>query len=557
MSNEVGMGICRVDVFDGEAWSAVDGLTPPADAFYAYVPLFLAAPVEVKRDGKPFLRVELATPPPGVATRFLSTHIVAAISDCLEAHGPYVACTDATAYERRRPAASAWVASLPALPEEPMLRWRGRDVVTPLVGGVLERLLGSFSLVPEHAVALVASMPGAPPQAQVEQLAVVVAKGGTWPKDLDGATLDEEARQVAEANRRSDEARERNAREAARIVDLVVGEEGIEGFRCRVGCTPPFEHLATPRNALGGGPAFRPPSLVQGGWQYWLRRQIPGEPLTEFALPDGSGMIPRDTVLRMTKGQLAAAVSGCWADVHTVRAMRGGHGVIDRRPIRDDEFIGAGDPRIEALQEHADAIVAEYRGQLWAPLSAPWLRLHVVSALVRGLLLRPDLAAARILASSPTHQAADGMPDEARRVQMAGTFNVAGLPEPGDIAPAVAPRAGWKQDEIEAACVAAADGDPLWAVMSPGVLLEPLKPTLLERLASVVRQDPWEPVLRAALRGREDERFRSDEVCKFVGADVERVADTSRIKKIMAKLRFEKREFEVNGDRFRAYARAS
>ncbi len=46
-------------------------------------------------------------------------------------------------------------------------------------------------------------------------------------------------------------------------------------------------------------------------------------------------------------------------------------------------------------------------------------------------------------------------------------------------------------------------------------------------------------------------------VCKIVGADVECKADTSRIKKLMNKLGFEKREFDVNGERFRAYARAS
>jgi hypothetical protein len=563
---DVGMGVCRVDVFDHEQWAKQDGLKPPADAFFALLPCFLAKPF----DGAT-LRAELAAPPPGTRAVQLSAAIVEPIRARLPQH-PYKPCTDPTKYARRLSAAKAWVETLSVPAIGPLGNWRGRDVQTPWAIGVCERLVGSFSLAPEDAAALIDSI--APGAKNTLALAKNTAQG-TWPADLDGEQLDEEARQVAEANRRSDEARARNAAEAAKIVDVVVGDEGLEGFRCRVGCVPAFAHLQNPRSAIGGGPSYRPPSLVQGGWQYWLRRQIPGETLPEISLPDGSGTIPRDTVLRLTKGQLASAVDGPWADWPAVREIRAQNNAADLRPIAPEEFIGEGDPRCEAVLEHAAALAALYLPSLLNQMTAPHQRVHVVSALVRGLMLRPEVAAACIRKATGVHEylPAPKVPDvrggiaetgtgnwdhsdrEFVDVKMAGTRGASGIRIE---VPAPEPVRDTRLDWLDQAVIGAANGDATWSVMSPGVLLEPLHQTLAERVAGLVKQDPFEPLLRAHVRGKEDQRFSSEDLCKVTGADITKKNETGRIRAVMNRLGFEKREFtEPDGNRFRAYARAS
>ena len=146
---------------------------------------------------------------------------------------------------------------------------------------------------------------------------------------------------------------------------------------------------------------------------------------------------------------------------------------------------------------------------------------------------------------------------------MTGTFNVGGdrsAPEALDDTPAPAPR-GPMTDWVDAACLGAAEGVPAWSWHGPGVLLPAMEPSFLARTASAIglRQDPWSPILKKALRGREDERFKSEDlvaILRDAGQDVllERPSDTSRIKKIVAGMGFEKREFQIDGVRVKAYA---
>ncbi len=256
----------------------------------------------------------------------------------------------------------------------------------------------------------------------------------------------------------------------------------------------------------------------------------------------------------MTKGQLAAVVDGPWQDIFAIRALREGYGAIDRRPIEPSEFIGEADDRWPVVAERAAAIVSEYLSQL---INGGPQRLYVVSSLVRGLLVRPELAA-DLIAGALVPAAPLGGNQRFKRVVASGTFNVGGdrgapealEPEPKRV---VAP-----PDWVEAACVMAAEGTD-YAYTSPGSLLPELEPTLLERAALAVglRQDPYEPVLRAALRGHEGDRFTSEDVCRFVGADVTRRNETGRIKRVLEKLGWTKKEFDDGGERYRAYARAS
>jgi len=562
--SEVGPASWLVELFDEEGWAKVDGLRPPAQVFICPAIAFIDGPIEVKHEGQPLLRIEPATgPQPGIHPVHLSAAIAEVIRAALPAH-TYKPCADAAGYERRHTAAKEWMATQSVPTVGPLGRWKGRDIVSPWAVAALERLVGSFSLAPEHAAALLESLASAGTGGTNSQTMAKAITQGTWPADLDGENLDEEHRAAEAAQKKSDEARERNAKEAVRIVDVVVGDADIEGFRCPVGVMPPFAHLIGPGGPMIG-PQVKPPSLVQGSWQYWLRRQIPGEPLPEITMPDGSGTIPRSTVLRLTKGALAGAVSGCWQDVFTVRAMRDQQGAVDRRAIEPSEMIGEGDPRCETVLTAAEKIVAQYPHALLDPMAAPHQRLHVVSALVRGLLLRPEVAAACIRRGMGVTEfrAPEKVPD----IRMHSISNPDGMswdhsdrgwdnmmlprrlqPEPE--APVRDERANW----VDEAVIAAAMGDTLWAVMSPGVLLDAVPaPTA----APTERQDKWEPKLRSALRGRGGEHLRSEEVCALVGADVQKTSDTSLVKKIMGKLGWTKREVVVDGERFRAYSRSA
>ena len=563
--SEVGPALWLVELFDEEGWAKVDGLRPPAQVFICPAIAFIDGPIEVKHEGQPLLRIEPATgPQPGMRPVNLSAAIANVIRAGLKVHA-YKPCADAGGYERRMSAAKEWMATTQSVPMVgPLGRWKGRDIISPWATAVLERLVGSFSLAPGHAAALLESL-ATPGTGGTNSLAMAKAiTTGTWPADLDGAAIDEEHRVAEAAQKRSDEARERNAIEAAKIIDVVVGDADIEGFRCPVGVMPPFAHLIGPGGPMVG-PQVKPPSLVQGGWQYWLRRVLPGEPLPEITMPDGSGTIPKNTVLRLTKGALAGAVEGCWQDVFVVRALRDQQGVVDRRALEPGEMIGEGDPRCAVVLAAAENIVAQYPRALLDPMTAPWQRVHVVSSLVRGLLLRPEVAAASIRRGMGVTEFLP--PERVANIRASAITNPDGMSwdhsdrqwesmqlprrlQPAPEAPVRDERADWVEDAV----IAAAMGDTLWAVMSPGVLLDAV-PT--PTAAPTERQDKWEPKLRSALRGRGGEHLRSEDVCKLVGADVQKTSDTSRIKAVMNKLGWTKREVVVEGERFRAYSRSA
>jgi hypothetical protein len=539
--NEIGMGICRVDVFNENAWARLDGMKPPAQSFQAYVPLFITKPIDIEAaPAVPFFRVAFEQDVPLTAQAIrLPVKVVDLIRTALKMHGPYEECTDISGYQRRLEAAKIWVAKQTFDGGGPLARFRGTTAA--LVRGVLERLIGSFSLTDEDAVAIAAGVWGAPTTDVVAQIAAVVRKGGTWPADLDGKNLDDEHRAAVASRKRSEAAHARNAAEAGKIVDVVVGDEGIEGFVERIGIIPRWKHLQQ-RGAFDNAEhAVRPPTVVQNGLCFWLRRQIPGE-----SLPSVEGTVPPDTKLRMTKSQLAS-VPGCWSDVFVVRELRAAHGVIDRRALTVDELIGEGDARLDTITEAARPLLTPTMLAEGSPT-----RLHVVSSLVRGYLLRPEVAAALIEAALMVSDPSEPFPMHARRVRIAGTVNGTGMPLGGLDRTVPAPTLrGWTRAEIEEACVAAVSGDEFWSWTSPGSLLAGLK----FDAKTAPKQDPWLPILARALHGRDGEKFRTDALCKIVGGSVDRRDDTSRIKKIMLGLGWKRAEFKDNGERFRAYVK--
>ncbi len=128
MTNEIGMGPARIEIFNPEGWTAVDGLKPPGESFIAWMPLFLDGPVVVTHEGKPFCRVERARPE-GPLT-YLSAPIVGVIANGMKQHRPYVPCSDPVRYERRRTAAPGLVGHRVFAPGP----WCPREVARPGCG---------------------------------------------------------------------------------------------------------------------------------------------------------------------------------------------------------------------------------------------------------------------------------------------------------------------------------------------------------------------------------------------------------------------------------------
>ena len=283
----------QIDVFDGAAFARLAGSRAPSSSFVAKLPCYLAGPVDVSKDGAPFLRV---TPvPPSAGARPLPVAVVNEIAKALPWHSYAAPCTDAKGLERRRTVARVALESV-AIPSGPLAGWSGLDFVSPIVIGVAERLIGSFELPDEDVADLISALPGAPNGVRVRALIEHVRKqGGTWPQSHDAQTIDEEARQIEASMKASEAASARNAAEAVRIVEVRLSDEGIEGFRARVGLLPAFAHLINSKTAF-----------QQDGWNYFLRRALPGELLPTITGADGSGTIAGDTQLRISTASATA-----------------------------------------------------------------------------------------------------------------------------------------------------------------------------------------------------------------------------------------------------------
>ena len=123
----------------------------------------------------------------------------------------------------------------------------------------------------------------------------------------------------------------------------------------------------------------------------------PGQPLplieTAFA-----GTVGPDVVFRMTRGRLNS-IPGTAYDWLFLRQLRESHGAIDRRQLQPQEMVGAADDRFDVVAEQARALIAENIQGLVNPMNSPATRGDVVSAIVRGMLLRPECACELLVAA--------------------------------------------------------------------------------------------------------------------------------------------------------------
>ena len=236
MPTEFALGPARLTVFDEALWKQIDGRAPRGTLVWA--PFCVPGALDVAGpDGRPFLRLEVTKPERGERMLFLSSAIVA---ECNVPTHPLVTCTDPAGRDRRLAAFKAWLSTLSPIPTEPKNRFR--DEVTPVVIALMDRGLGSFALSHADVVAAVAELRGAPSRAELEEIASRLTES-TWPTDLQGAALDEEARAAAEHQARSEAARKRNEEAALQVIEFTAGEQGIIGFWATVGTVPPWENL--------------------------------------------------------------------------------------------------------------------------------------------------------------------------------------------------------------------------------------------------------------------------------------------------------------------------